>query len=359
MKKKVCVIPGDDAIPEAVKPTVEILEGMNLVEFLKIPGGDDSIQRYGQAQISLPEEVKKAIDEANCTLFGSTGGKNFSRAALAYLRWGKNCGCHIRPFKYIKGAKRVLSNPEGIDWIMVREGQESIYCQIEGELKDLAPLAEMLTDRFGKPLNWRAEGVFSIRIATVERARKIARFGCELARKRKAKGYPGKVAVGEKWNVLLRTGELFRRIVEETVKDEYPDLTFEQYIIDDFNRRVVERPQNFDVAILPNDWGDIVSDAASATIGGLGLGYSGCYADDYAYFEPIAGSFPRAKGLNIINPTAMLLCAVLMLKYLEFEKEADHLEKAIEGVYEEGKVTRDQGGTASTTEFCESVKSKL
>ncbi|MBU1207941.1 MAG: isocitrate/isopropylmalate dehydrogenase family protein [Proteobacteria bacterium] len=362
MTKKVCVIPGDDAMPEAVNPTVKILEGMGLpIEFNKLPGGEDSIRMYGAAPLpKVPDEIKKAIDEADCTLYGSNSNKNFSRIALGYLRWGLDCGCHLRPIKYLKGARSALKNPEGIDWVIIREGREGLYVRTQGELKDLAPLAHVLKDRDGKPLNWQAKGTYALRVTTEENTRKIARFGCEVARKRKAQGYPGKVAVTDKYNMLHINGEYFRRIAEEVVKKEYPDLLYEQFIVDDFARRVVERAHDLDVVIMPNEHADVLSDAASATVGGLGFGYSGCYGDKYAYFEPSAGSFPRAKGLNIINPTAMLLSSVLMLQYLGFAKEAQRLENAVKAVYEEGKVlTQDQGGKASTTQFCDAVAGKL
>jgi isocitrate/isopropylmalate dehydrogenase len=363
LKKKVCVIPGDDAMPEAINPTLKILEGMGLdIEFIKLPGGEDANRIYGKAPLrKLPDEIKKAVDSSDCTLFGSTSVKNYSVAALEYLRWGGlDCGCHIRPVKYFKGARSVLRNPERIDWVIIREGREGLYVQIQGELKDLTPLAHVLKDRHGNPFNWQTKGTFAIRVTTEENTLKIARFGCEVARKRKAQGYPGKITVTDKYNVLHVNGELFRRIVEEVVKKEYPELLYEQFIVDDFARRVVERAHELDVVIIPNEHADVLSDAAAATVGGLGFGYSGCYGDRYAYFEPTAGSFPRAAGLNIINPTGTLLCVVLMLEYLKFEKEGQRLQNAIKAVYEEGKVlTRDQGGNASTTQFCDAVSSKL
>lgn len=362
MTKKVCVIPGDDAMPEAVNPTVKILEGMGLdIKFNMLPGGDESIRIYGLAPLpKVPDEIIKAIDEADCTFYGSNSNKNFSRIALGYLRWQKDCGCHIRPIKYIKGAKSVLKNPEGIDWVIIREGREGLYVRTQGELKNLAPLAHILTDRDGKPLNTNAKGTYALRVITENNTRKITRFGCEVARKRKAQGYPGKVTVTDKWNMLHINGEYFRRIAEETIKKEYPDLQYEQFIVDDFARRVVERAHDLDVVIMANENADVLSDAACATIGGLGFGYSGCYGDTYAYFEPSAGSFPRAKGLNIINPTAQLLCGVLMLQHLGFNEAAAKLEKAINAVYAEGKVlTPDQGGKASTTQFCDAISAKL
>ncbi len=362
MTKKVCVIAGDDAMPEAVHPTVKILEGMGLgIKFNMLPDGDEANRIYGLAPVAkLPGEIKKAMDEADCTFYGSNSNKNYARTALAYLRWELDCGLHLRPIKYIQGAKSVLKNPEGIDWVIIREGREGLYVRMQGELTDLKSIAHMHMDRAGRPLNWQAKGTYALRITTEENTKKITRFGCEVARKRKAQGYPGKVTVTDKYNMLNINGEYFRRIAEEVVKKEYPDLIYEQFIVDDFARRVVERAHDLDVVVMPNEHADVLSDAACGTIGGLGFGYSGCYGDKYAYFEPSDGSFPRAKGLNIINPTAMLLCGVLMLQYLGFEKAAGKLEDAIKAVYEEGKVlTPDQGGKASTTQFCDAVSSKL
>ena len=365
MKKKVCVIPGDDAMPEAVNPTVEILEKMGMgIEFIKLPGGEEADRIYGKAPLpKLPDEVKKAIDGSDCTLFGSTAGHNFSIPALVYLRWasdGPDCGCHIRPIKYFKGAKAALRDPEGIDWVIIREGREGLYVQMQGQLKDLAPLGHVLKPGFTSSWDWQRKGTFAIRVITEENTLKIVRFGCEVARKRKAQGYPGKVTIVEKYNMLNVNGEYFRKIAEDVVKKEYPDLIYEQFILDDFARRLVERAHSLDVAIMANEHADVLSDAAAATIGGLGFGYSGCYGDKYAYFEPSAGSFPRATGLNIINPTGTLLSSVLMLEYLGLEKEAQRLENAVKAVYAEGKVLpQDQGGKASTTQFCDAVKSKL
>ena len=349
-------------MPEAVNPTVKILEGMGLdIKFNILPSGEEANRIYGLAPVSkLPEDIKKAIDAADCTFYGSHSNKNYAGAALAYLRWDLDCGLHIRPIKYLKGARSVLKNPEGIDWIVIREGREGLYVRMQGDLKELEPIAHLHKDRAGRLLNWQAKGTYALRVITEENTKKIVRFGCEVARKRKAQGHPGKVAVIEKYNMLHINGEYFRRIAEEVVKKEYPDLAYEQFILDDFARRVVERAHELDVAIMPNEHGDVLSDAAAATIGGLGFGYSGCYGDKYAYFEPSAGSFPRAKGLNIINPTPMFLCAILMFQYLGFEKAAGKLENAINAVYEEGKIlTSDQGGKASTTQFCDAVSSKL
>jgi len=357
MTKKVCVVAGDHAAPEAMWPTVGILEGMGLgIEFTRPLTGIEAVQKYGEGQ-GLPEEAKRAIDAADTTLYGAGGGIT---PGTAYLRFSKKCWAHVRPIKYLKGARSPLKKPEGIDWVMIREGLEGLYPGREGELSQLAPIADQVKDnRMNQPLPAHEKGFFAIKVITEKNTRNIAKFACEFARKRKAKGYPGKVTVTAKYNLLRKCDEFFRKNVEEVVRG-YPDLKYEQFIVDAFCQKIVLNPHDLDVVVIPNELGDILSDGAAATIGGLGLAPSGVYGDNYAYFEPIHGSAPDIAGENIINPTATILSAAFMLDYLGFGKEADRLQRAVEKVYREGKyLTPDQGGTSSTTQFCEAVKANL
>ena len=140
----------------------------------------------------------------------------------------------------------------------------------------------------------------------------------------------------------------------------YSDVEFETFIIDDFACRLIREPQKYDVIVMPNLYGDILSDAAGGLLGSLGLAASGIYGDHYAYFEPAHGTAPDIAGQNIINPTATLLTATMMLEHLGFEAEADKIERAVFRVFEDGKVlTPDQGGSASTTEFVDAVAASL
>jgi isocitrate/isopropylmalate dehydrogenase len=229
---------------------------------------------------------------------------------------------------------------------------------VEGDLGMLAslPVTSWLTR---KPLDTTPKGKFAVKVITEEATRRVARFACELARKRKARGGKGKVTCTSKYNMLRDSDGLFRSVVETTVK-EYPDLRYEQYIVDDFARRLVASPWDLDVVVMPNLYGDILSDVAAGTIGGLGLAPSGCYGEAYAYFESVHGSAPDIAGKNIINPTATLLSAVLMLEYLGDDGAAERLDQAIARVYADGRaLPLDQGGTASTTAFCSAVRGHL
>jgi isocitrate/isopropylmalate dehydrogenase len=356
MTKKVCVIKGDDTSPEFVLPTVDILEGMGLdIGFTWPLTGEEAVQKYGKGN-GFPEEAKKAVDEADCTLFGSASGKTIG--ALGYLRWGKLTYANLRPVKWMEGISSPLKKPEGIDFVIVRENLEGLYPGREGDIEQLSPLkiVDLLT---GSVLDTSKKGKYAIRIITEENTRNIARASCELAMKRKAKGGMGEVTVACKYNMLAQSDGLFRKIVEETVA-QYPDLTFDQVIIDNFAQQQIINPQQYDVVVMPNEHGDILADGASGLVGGLGLAPSGCIGDDYAYFEPVHGTAPDIMGKNIVNPTAMLLSAAMMLDYLGFEDKAEQLENAIYAVYAEGKeLTPDMGGNATTTTFCETVKAKL
>ncbi len=356
MSRHVVIIPGDDAAPEAMAPTVEILKSLALdLTFTEFPSGEEGVKRYG-SRAAFDQALRAAIDQSDTTLFGATNG---TTGGIWYLRWGKQTFANVRPARWRPGFRSPLKNPEGIDFVIVRENLEDLYMGVEGDLKMLAtlPVTSAITRQ---PLPAAAQGKFALKVITAEGTRRVVRFACELARKRKAKGGKGKITCTSKYNLLRESDGLFRAVAEATVKDEYPDLHYEQYIVDDFARRLVASPSEFDVVVMPNLYGDILSDVAAGTIGGLGLAPSGCYGETYAYFESVHGSAPDIAGKNIINPTATLLSAVLMLEYLGYAEAAARLEQAIARVYAAGQtLTPDQGGTATTTAFCAAVRAYL
>ncbi len=353
MTKRVCVVKGEDAAPEVVVPTVQILEAMKLdIEFIWAETGDEAVAKYGT---SFPESAKKMIDSSDCALMGST--RNI-RGVHGYLRWGKKCFANIRPTKYVPGFRSPLKNPEGIDFIILRENLEGLYPGWEGDIEQLARL-KLKNDMLGLMLDTTMKGKFAVKVNTEAITRDICRVACELAMRRKANGGPGKVTVSSKYNLLMQSDEMFRRIAEETVR-QYPGLTFGQLIIDNCAQQLVINPQQFDVLVMDNEHGDILADEAAALIGGLGLAPNACVGKGYAYFGSVHGTAPDIAGKNIINPTAMLLSGVMLLEHLGYDKEAARLEAAVYQVYKDGKyLSRDQGGNASTTQFCKAVRSNL
>ncbi len=349
-KKKVVVIPGDDAAPEAVFASLDVMRALEAdIEFNEFPTGE------GWVRGETEQKVRAAIDSSDSTLFGSTSGKT---GGISYLRWGKQTYANVRPCRYMKGFKSPLANPDGIDYIIVRENMEDLYLGVEGPLENLAPL-HLQSRILRTELPTAERGVYAVKVITERNTRRIAHFAFKLAQRRKQEGHAGKVTVTSKYNMLRESDGFFRQIVEE-VGAEYPDIKYEQFIVDDFARRIVQQSKDLDVVVMPNLYGDILSDAAAGTIGGLGVAPSGCYGDGYAYFESIHGTAPDIKGLGIINPTATMLSATLMLDYLGFGDKSKRFEDAVRKVYAEGKVlTPDQGGSAKTGEFTKAVIANL
>lgn len=242
--------------------------------------------------------------------------------------------------------------------MIVRENMEDMYVKTEGDIETLRP-ANLFSQTAQRPVADMGPGKFALKVITQAGTERVARFAFELALRRKAQGRPGKVTCSSKYNMLPESDGLFREVTQNMAAF-YPDITFETFIVDDLAHRLVTRPQEMDVVLLPNLYGDVLSDAAGGLIGGLGLAASGCYGDDYAYFESAHGTAPDIAGQNVINPTANILSASMMIEYLGFAEEAKRIERAIEKVYAEGRfLTPDQGGTSSTTDFSKAVKDNL
>ena len=347
--RTIAVIEGDDAAPEAVRPAVALLDGMGLGLAWRRPVvGERAEVATGTA---LPPEAKQMIDDADATLFGATSGK--SGAALHYLRWGKNTYANVRPCRFLPGCASPLASPDGIDFVIVRENLEDLYVGAEGELAALAPL-DLRGRNVRRPLHELGAGRFAVKAITRAGTERVVRFALELSRKRRRQ-----LACATKHNMLRGTDGFFLEVARE-VAAGYPDVAFESFIVDDFACRMIREPQRFDVVVMPNQYGDILSDAAGGLLGSLGLAASGCYGDGYAYFEPAHGTAPDIAGRNIVNPTATLLSAAMMLDYLGLASAAERLEAAVARVYAAGSaLTPDQGGSASTTEFCAAVAKAL
>jgi isocitrate/isopropylmalate dehydrogenase len=314
----VSVIKGEDAAPEAVDATLGLLRAIDAALDFTFP------------------------------LVGATSGA--SGIALFYLRFGKETFANVRPAKTIPGANSLLSNPDGIDFVVVRENLEGLYCGIEGDLSDLSSMT--FTHPLGGPLQDR-DGMFSLKIVTPQGSERIARFAFELADSRNPDG-GGHVTVRAKHNVL-RADSLFVEAAR-TVSEDFPEVAFHENFIDNLARRMVAEPHALDVVLVPNFAGDIASDVAAGVIGGLGMMPSGCYGAHAAYFEPPHGTAPDLVGLGTINPTAQMLSAAMMLDHLGEPAHARTIRRAIATVFAESStLPRDQRGNASTAEFTSAV----
>src|SRR5262249_28928520 len=348
--KKVVVLPGDDAAPESMAATMEVLRALALpIDYVEFPPGEKWIR--GETD----KAARAAIDASDTTLFGSTSGKTTS---IGYLRWGKETYANVRPARWSPGYHSPLAHPEGIDSVIWRENLEDLYLGLEGPLEGLAPL-NLRSRILRGPLDTSQRGIYAIKVITERNTRRVAEFACQLTMKRKAAGGRGRLVCTSKYNMLHDSDGFFRQIVEETAA-RYPEIHYQQFIVDDFARRLVATPQDLDVVVMPNLYGDILSDAAAGIMGGLGLAPSGCYGDSYAYFESVHGTAPDIVGQHIINPTATMLSAALMLDYLGFADASQRFDAAVRKVYADGApLTPDQGGSAKTMDFARAVIANL
>ncbi len=350
------MLPGDDAAPEAVSAALEVLRALELpVDWDVLPDGATLAKTTSREE--RERLIREAADRCDALLFGATSGQT---GGIGYLRWGKNTYANVRPVRWRPGFLSPLGRPDGIDYVIVRENIEDLYLGLEGDLRALVASGLDLTSRFrpGASLA-EGEGRYAIKVITRERTERIARFACRLALERKANGYAGKVTCSAKYNVLFQSDGFFRQVVQ-AVAAEHADLAYEEFIVDDLARRLVASPHDFDVIVLPNLYGDLLSDLGAGTIGGLGLAPSGCYGEGFAYFEAVHGSAPDIAGRHVINPTATMLSAAMMLDYLGFVDEAQRLERAIDETYAASdSLTPDQGGSATTEEFARAVRSRL
>jgi isocitrate/isopropylmalate dehydrogenase len=347
----VAVIPGDDAAPEAMAAAMGVLRQLDVaVDWDELPPGAELAR--------LPTDEREAlvhgrIDAADTVLFGSTNG---TTPGVAHMRWGRRTYANVRPIRWRPGYRSPLAHPEGVDYVIVRENLEDAYVGLMGDAAELhraglvGPKAR---------LAYGGEGRYAAKVITRAGTEAVARFAFALARRRREAGHAGKLTVSAKTNMLPKTDRWFCDIVREVGQD-FPDVELEQFIVDDMAHRLVLRPHELDVLLLPNLYGDVLSDEGAATIGGMGLAPSGCYGDDFAYFESAHGTAPDIAGRGLINPTATLLSAVLLLEHLGLDHAARRLDDAIGAVYAEGAcLPTDQGGTAGTDAFAEAVAAAL
>ncbi|NCF45629.1 MAG: isocitrate/isopropylmalate dehydrogenase family protein [Proteobacteria bacterium] len=349
--KQVAVFLGDDASPEVMRPTVDLLRGMDLgIDFVEPMVGQAAKQATGTL---FPDAAKAQIDAADATFFGSTSGD--STPVLFYLRWGKQTYANLRPCVFTPGFSSPLAQPEGIDFAIVRENLEDLYLGLEGDIEDLAGL-NLYSRHARANLGDLGPGKYAIKAITEKGSERVIRYAFELARQRDKQR---KVTVTCKYNMLAVADGLFLEI-GKAIASEYPDIEFEHFIVDDFLCRMISNPHALDVVVMPNLYGDIMSDGAAGLIGGLGLAPSGCYGEDYAYFESAHGTAPDIAGQNIINPTATLLSAAMLLDYVGQGPAATRLRHAVTLVYQDkSNLTADQGGSAGTSDFFRALTKAL
>jgi isocitrate dehydrogenase (NAD+) len=359
MAHRVTLIPGDGIGPELSEATRRVLEASG-AEFdwdVQYAGTDVMDQNEGNP---LPDHVLDAIRETGVALKGpitTPVGSGF-RSVNVGLRKALDLYGQVRPCKSYEG---VRSRFDDVDLVLIRENTEDLYAGIEyeqggGEAEELIAWIE----KHGGKLRHRDAGI-SIKPLSVTGTRRIVQFAFDYARRTGRR----KVTAVHKANIMKFTDGLYLRVAQE-VAAENSDIDFDDRIVDNMCMQLVQRPEEYDVLVCPNLYGDIVSDLAAGMIGGLGMAPGGNFGEEAAIFEPTHGSAPKYAGQNKANPMAQMLSGVMMLRHLDEHEAADRVEGAIAEVIREGKrvtydmkPTRDDPTAVGTSEVADAIIEKL
>jgi isocitrate dehydrogenase (NAD+) len=359
MAHRVTLIPGDGTGPEIAEATRRVLEasGAELAWDVQ-QAGADVMEKFGGNP--LPDNVLDSIKQNGVALKGpitTPVGTGFRSVNVA-LRKTLDLYGQVRPCKSYPG---VRSRYEQVDLVVVRENTEDLYAGIEFEegsshARDLIDWVE----HHGHP-RLREDSGISLKPISVAGSRRIVEFAFDYARRNGRR----KVTAVHKANIMKFTDGLFLRIARE-VAEENDELEFEDRIVDNLSMQLVQRPEEYDVLVCPNLYGDIVSDLCAGLTGGLGLAPGGNFGTHAAVFEPTHGSAPKYTGQNRVNPMAMMLSGVMMLRHLDERDAADRVESAIAAVIAEGrsvtydmKPTRDDPTAVGTSEVADAVIDKM
>jgi isocitrate dehydrogenase (NAD+) len=359
MPRRVTLIPGDGTGPEIAEATRRVIEASGVeIDWDVQDAGADVMDEFGGNP--LPDHVLDSIKRNGVALKGpitTPVGTGFRSVNVA-LRKTLDLYGQVRPCRTYPG---VRSRYEGVDLVVVRENTEDLYAGIEFEEGSpeahglIAWLEENARSRV------RPDSGLSLKPISVVGTRRIVQFAFDYARKNDRR----KVTAVHKANIMKFTDGLFLRVARE-VADENSDIEFEDRIVDNLSMQLVQRPEEYDVLVCPNLYGDIVSDLAAGLIGGLGLAPGGNFGTHAAVFEPTHGSAPKYTGQNKVNPIAMMLSGVMMLRHLEERAAADRLEAAIADVIAEGKrVTydmkpaRDDPTAVGTSEVADAIIDRM
>jgi isocitrate dehydrogenase (NAD+) len=358
MAHRVTLIPGDGVGPELSEATRRVLEATGVsFDWDVQDAGADVVDRFGTP---LPEHVLDSIRQTRVAIKGpitTPVGSGFRSVNVA-LRKELDLYACLRPCRWYAG---VRSRHENVDIVIVRENHEDLYAGIEFEqgTPEAKDLIEFIADKTGKRI--RDDAGISVKPISVTGTRRIVRFAVEYAR---ANGRT-KVTAVHKANIMKFSDGLFLATARE-VAEGYPDIAFDDRIVDNLSMQLVQRPEEYDVLVLPNLYGDIVSDLCAGLIGGLGLAPGANIGDEAAVFEATHGSAPKYRGMNKVNPMAMMLSGVLMLRHLGEKDAADRLESAIAAVIAEGrnvtydmKPTRDDPTAVGTSQVADGVIEQL
>ena len=333
MAHKITLIPGDGIGPEVTGAAVRILEASGVkFEWQSFHAGAEAFEKYHEY---IPKELTESIENTHVGLKGPVTtpiGGGFASINVA-LRKKFELFANFRPIRNLPG---IPTRYPAVDLVIVRENTESLYAGIEHEV---------------------VPGVVeSLKIITEKASTRIAKWAFEYARREKRK----KVHAIHKANIMKLSDGLFLRCCRTVAKD-YPEITYGEHIVDNTCMQLVMNPYQYDVLVMENLYGDIISDLCAGLVGGLGLTASGNMGEGgVALFEAVHGSAPDIAGKNLANPIAVTLSAAMMLRHLDEDEAADRIEKAVYAILAEGEhMTRDLGGTATTTEITDAIIAKM
>jgi isocitrate dehydrogenase (NAD+) len=354
MAHRVTFIPGDGVGPELSEATRRVLEGTGVeFDWDVQEAGADVIEKFGTP---LPDPVLESIRANGVAIKGPLTtpiGTGFRSVNVA-LRKELDLFACLRPCKWYQG---VRSRYENIDLVIVRENHEDLYAGIEfeqgtPEAKQVIDFLNSMQDR-----RIRDDSGLSIKPISIWGTRRIAKFAFDYARSYGRK----KVTAVTKANIMKHTDGLFYAVSREVAK-EYPDIEYDEYLVDNMSMQLVQKPENFDVLLLPNLYGDILSDLGAGLVGGLGVAPGANLGDRVAVFEATHGSAPKYKGQNKVNPMAMMFSGVLMLRHLDEGEAADRLERGLAAVIAGGrdvtydmKPNRDDPTAVGTSQVADAV----
>jgi len=358
MAYNVTLIPGDGIGTEISEATRRVLEATG-VEFNwdVQQAGEEVMPQYGTP---MPDHVLDSIRRNKVAIKGPLTtpiGTGFRSVNVA-LRMALDLYANLRPAKTYRG---IQSRYQAIDLVVVRENTEGMYSGIEAAegSPEVQAFMELIQERLGRKV--RPDSAISVKTISITGSRRIVKFAFDYARANKRR----KVTAVHKANIMKFTDGLFLEVAREVAK-EYPDIEFGDLIVDNCCMQLVQKPELYDVLVMPNLYGDIISDLCAGLVGGLGVAPGANIGEMGALFEPVHGSAPKYKGMNKANPTAMILSGVMMLRYLGEMDAAARLERAVAEVIAEGKdVTydlkpdRNDPTAASTSAMGDAIIRKL
>jgi isocitrate dehydrogenase (NAD+) len=352
----VTLIPGDGVGPELVDAARIAVESTGVeISWDVVSAGLSVAEREGTP---LPERVLASIRENRVALKGPLGTPAGFRSLNVALRVALDLYASVRPCRWYPG---VRSRYEGVDVVVIRETTEGSYVGIELEqgTPETAELLGFIERTSG--IHIRADSGLSIKAISRGASERVARFAFAYAMTHGRR----KVTAGHKANIMKVSDGLFLETVRR-VAQEYPEIAFEDRIIDNLTMQLVRRPADHDVLLLPNLYGDILSDLCAGLVGGLGVAPGALYGDGIAVFEATHGTAPRYRGLDRANPMALMLSGAMMLRHLGETEAGDRLEAAVAAVIAEGrdvthdlKPTRDDPTAATTTRVRDAVVERL